>query len=342
MPAPDPADPDRDVSDEDLVGRLASGRQEACAVLYRRYASLIFGTAARTLGVSAAEEIVQEVLATVWRKAGTYDPSRGAVRPWILRIAHTRILNELRRRRRHPASPEPEENGLDALPGADSGPDEAAWSEYRRLAVRSAVDALPAPQRQALRLAFFDELTHEQASAFLEVPLGTVKTRIRAALAKLRPRLAPYATALLLVVVGVFVATRWNDALDAAGLRERALRLVTSSDIVPLRLTVVDGTASDTHATYRGRPGTGVAVMTFSHFPQPPAGRVYRAWAQRDGRWTPIGSVDIGADGAGLVIVEGPQVVVPPDVLEVTIETPGGDAAPTGSPIVRWSRTSGH
>jgi RNA polymerase sigma-70 factor (ECF subfamily) len=340
MPTPEPADSESDATDEVLVGRLAAGRQEACAALYRRYAGLIFGMAAQSLDTSAAEEIVQEVLAAVWRKSSTYDPLRGPARPWILRIAHTRILNELRRRSRRPAPPEPEDDGLDGIPGASAQPDDTAWREYRRQAVRSAVDGLPAPQRQALRLAFFDELTHEQAAEFLGAPLGTVKTRIRAALTKLRRELAPYATALLLAVVGVAVAVavRWSAARDTAGLRERALRLVTSSDIVPMRLTVPGAPASDMHATYRGRPGTNVAVMTFSHFAPPPTGRVYRAWAKRDGRWTSIGSIAIETDGSALVIVEGPEVSVPPDALQVTIEPDGTGDTPASDPVVLWTK----
>jgi len=274
-----------DESDEALVRQLVAGRQEACALLYRRYAGLIFGMAAQSLGTSAAEDIVQEVLATVWHKASTFDPARGAV--------------------------------------------------------RSAVDGLPAPQRQALRLAFFDELTHEQAAEFLDVPLGTVKTRIRTALTRLRTRLAPYAAALLVAVVGVVVAARWNASRELAGLRERALRLVTSSDIVPLRLTAPGATPADTHATYRARPGTTVAVLTFAHFAPPPAGQAYVAWAQRNGRWRLLASVVPGEDGGALVVLEGPEIAVPPDALEVTLEPVGSLDAPTGEPLVSWSRPSG-
>ena len=330
-----------DESDEALVRQLVAGRQEACALLYRRYAGLIFGMAAQSLGTSAAEDVVQEVLATVWHKASTFDPARGAVRSWILRIAHTRILNEFRRRSRHPAAPEPEEQGFDGLGGAVAEPDETAWREYRRQAVRSAVDGLPAPQRQALRLAFFDELTHEQAAEFLDLPLGTVKTRIRTALTRLRSRLAPYAAALLVAVVGVVVAARWNAARELAGLRERALRLVTSSDIVPLRLTAPGATPTDTHATYRARPGTTVAVLTFAHFAPPPAGQAYVAWAHRNGRWTSLAAVVPGDDGGALLVLEGPEVARPPDALEVTLEPVGSLDAPTGEPLVSWSRPSG-
>jgi hypothetical protein len=105
-----------------------------------------------------------------------------------------------------------------------------------------------------------------------------------------------------------------------------------------MRLTVPGAPASGMHATYRGRPGTNVAVLTFSHFAPPPTGRVYCAWAKRDGRWTSIGSVTIETDGSALVIVEGPQVAVPPDALQVTMEPGGAGDTPTSDPVVIWTK----
>ncbi len=330
-----------DLADEVLVDRLAAGSHDACAEIHRRYAGVVFGMAAQSLGASSAEEIVQEVVATVWRKAATYDRDRGPVRPWILRIAHTRILNELRRRSRRPAAPEPDGAGFDGLAGDSPPPDETAWREYRRQAVRRAVDALPPQQRQALRLAFFDELTHEQAAAFLGVPLGTAKTRIRAALLKLRPRLASYAVAFVAAATGAFATAQWSAERDAAALNGRALRLVTSSDVVPLRMTPAADDGSGLHATYRGRAGTPTAVVTLTHFPPAPAGRTYRAWARRGGRWAPLGVVAPGADGTGLLVVERDDVSVPPDALEVTMEASDRGDAPTVEPVVRWTKPDG-
>src|SRR3954468_3264774 len=175
--------PYADFSDEELMGELAAGRQEALAPLHGRYAALIFNLAAQTLDRAAAEEIVQDVFLVVWRKAGTFDPERGASSPGGLRIPHLRIINELRRRGRRPvAAPDPEGLRLMTLPDESLPPDEAAWQEYRRTAVQDAVSHLPAPQQQALSLAFFEDLTHEQIATFLNLPLGTAKTRIRAGL----------------------------------------------------------------------------------------------------------------------------------------------------------------
>src|SRR5436190_22935391 len=164
--------PNREPSDEELMRRLAAGRQEALARLHGRYAPLIFNLAAQTLDRAAAEEIAQDVFVTVWRKAATFDPARGAFRPWVLRIAHVRILNELRRRGRRPqVAPDPDGLRLAALPDPGPEPAEATWREYRRATVQEAVQALPPPQRQALSLAFFEDLTHEQVAGFLGLPL---------------------------------------------------------------------------------------------------------------------------------------------------------------------------
>src|ERR671932_132368 len=91
---------DQAAGDEELMRLLAGGRQEALGPLYSRYAPLIFGMAAQSLDRSGAEEIVQEVFLAVWRQAATFDPALGPFRPWVLQIAHFRILNELRRRGR--------------------------------------------------------------------------------------------------------------------------------------------------------------------------------------------------------------------------------------------------
>src|SRR5262249_17075892 len=116
-----------DVSDEDLVGALASGSHEALGPLYSRYAALVFGIAAKSLDDVAGEEIVQDVFLAVWRGAPSFDPERGPVRPWLLQIAHNRIINELRRRSRRPqAERDPGGLRLVALPDPDPDPAVAA------------------------------------------------------------------------------------------------------------------------------------------------------------------------------------------------------------------------
>jgi len=131
-----------DAPDEELMRQLAAGQQEALGPLYARYAPLIYGLGVRSLDAPAAEEVVQDVLLSVWRAAGTYDPERGAVRSWVLQIAHYRILNELRRRSRRPkVEPDPEGLRLLELPDREPDPAELAERAESRAAVRAALAA---------------------------------------------------------------------------------------------------------------------------------------------------------------------------------------------------------
>ncbi len=332
--------PYHDRSDEDLMRELAAGRQEALGPLHSRYAALIFNLAAQTLDRAAAEEIVQDVFLVVWRKAETFDPARGSFRPWVLRIAHLRIINELRRRGRRPkAVPDPEGLRLMTLPDGSPAPDEAAWQEYQRTAVQNAVAHLPPPQRQALSLAFFDDLTHEQIATFLGVPLGTTKTRIRAGLQKLRVYLTPVLVAVLVLLAGLLAALglRAHGQQATVAQQIRALRLVTSSEVVPIRLTAAPGLPAEMHATYRGHAGESIAVMTFEHFAPAPAGKSYQVWARQNGQWSALGTIQLDSSGDGLLIIERPAIATTPDALEVTLEPTGGNATPSGPVVVSWS-----
>src|SRR5271157_3575186 len=199
----DPSAKAPEETDEELVHALAGGRQEALGVLFARHAPLVFGIARQTLDGAAAEDIVQDVFLAVWHGAATFDPARGAFRPWLLQIAHHRVLNELRRRSRKPLSvTAADRDRLDGL--ADSSPEPSAelWREFRRSAVREALEQLPPLQRQALGLAFFEELTHEQVASVLNLRLGTAKSRIRSGLQRLRGQLSPVLALLALTLVG--------------------------------------------------------------------------------------------------------------------------------------------
>src|SRR6266508_122709 len=159
----------------------------------------------------------------------------------------------------------------DAIPDDTSAPDEIAWREYRRAAIRTAVAALPPPQRQALSLAFLEELTHEQVAVFLGLPLGTTKTRIRDGMRRLRgPLMALLATTLLVVAAGlVTVSVRSRHQQGDLQRNEDALQMVTSSDAVAIRLVAAPGIPEETHGTYRTRPGADIAVLTLSHVGPP-------------------------------------------------------------------------
>ncbi|MFL5758712.1 MAG: sigma-70 family RNA polymerase sigma factor [Thermomicrobiales bacterium] len=329
------------LSDEELMGLLADGHEDALAPLHSRYASLIFGLAARSLDPAAAEEIVQDVFLTLWNKASSYDSARGPVRPWLLRIAHLRVINELRRRGRRPAVlPDPEGARLATVPDQAPQPDEAAWREFRRTTVQAAVAALPPAQRQALSLAFFDDLTHEQVATFLGLPLGTAKTRIRTGMQHLRTSLVPLLTVLALVLAGGLVAlgTRLHDRQTILDLNTRALQVVTSSDTVAVRLVAAPGVDPASHGEYRSRPGDDLAVLTASYFVPAPAGHVYQAWARYGERWESLGIFQLNDMGHGLLLVDQHGRGAP-QALEVTEEPGGGSAAPTGPVVVSWTRS---
>jgi RNA polymerase sigma-70 factor, ECF subfamily len=331
-----------DRNDEALMSELAAGRREALGPLHGRYASLVLGLAARSLDRATAEEITQEVFLTVWQKAATFDPMRGTFRAWISHITQTRVINELRRRGRRPrTTSDSNVTGSEDLADSDPGPAEAVWREHRRAAVRAAVDTLPPRQREALCLAFLDDLTHEQVAAFLKLPVGTAKGRIRAGLKSLRFQLGP------LVTVGVILASiltfaGLRDKAQQAALRRqgRALSLVTNSEVVPKRLGATPGTNPAAHGNYRGRPGFDLSVLTLSYLLPAPQGYEYRAWASHGGRWTLLGRAQLDSDGRSLIIAEGPELATPPDQLQVTLEPIGSralaGAAPTTPPVVCW------
>ena len=172
--------------DQRLVERMASGDGAALRTLYDQHARGLFSLAVRILrSQQDAEDLVQEVFVQAWRQAIRYDPSRGTVAAWLLTQTRSRAIDKLRSRRARPEGAEVEgalERQRDPAAGADV--------EVVRLeqadAVRRALDGLPHPQRAALELAYYEGLTHVEIADRLEEPLGTVKTRIRQGLLRLR------------------------------------------------------------------------------------------------------------------------------------------------------------
>lgn len=316
---------------------LAAGSEGAIGALYARYAPTVFGMAAQAVDRATAEEIVQDVFVAVWQGARTFDPEKGQARAWLLQIAHYRIANELRRRSRRPRL-EADPESIQSARVPDPSPDQTqeAWQAHRREILRRALEALPQPQRQALGLAFFADLSHGEVARVLGLPLGTVKSRLRSGTALLRAKLAPLAAALLLLLLGVGLAARFLDKRPQLARDERALAMLTSSDAETLRLTAVSGVAAQTHATYRFRIGSETAVLTLSNFPQAARGETYVAWALYEGRWIPLGTARPDAAGKARLLAEGPAFAKRPDALEVTREGERIGASPTGTVVVRW------
>jgi RNA polymerase sigma-70 factor (ECF subfamily) len=166
---------------EALLRRLAGGDSGALGEFYDLYAGLVNGLALRILRNTAeAEDVVQEVFVQVWRQADRYDPTRGSAEAWLCTIARSRALDRLRRRAAR------REEGDEALPAGSEAP-----RTEEALAVRKALDALSADQRHALELAYYEGLTQTEIAERLRQPLGTVKTRIRTAMIRLREFLEP-------------------------------------------------------------------------------------------------------------------------------------------------------
>jgi RNA polymerase sigma-70 factor (ECF subfamily) len=169
--------------------RVAAGDSQALEILYDRYARVIYGMALRMLGTpELAEDIVQETFWRVWRRSTTFQPGRGQVSSWLLGIAHNLGIDELRRQRSHP-SPAYEQDDRPVLRDiADATMDVAgaALEEEQHRLINAALEQIPGEQRQAIELAYFDGLSQSEIAAKLQNPIGTVKTRIRLGLQKLR------------------------------------------------------------------------------------------------------------------------------------------------------------
>ena len=168
-----------------LLQQIVSGDGEAFRRFYDRYASLVFTFALRLLGSrSDAEDLLQEVFLQVWRQAQSYSPERGSPEAWLITMTRSRAIDKLRSLRRRDMSPlspdEPArlEGGMQVEP-----PTQASEA---KLTVQGVLTKLPEAQRIVLELAYFDGLTQSEIAARLREPLGTVKTRIRAGLERLR------------------------------------------------------------------------------------------------------------------------------------------------------------
>ena len=171
-------------SDLALVTAIRSGDQSAMAALYDRYSSIVYSVALRVLqDTGAAEDVLQDVFVQLWRKSGAFDASRGNMAAWLAVIARHRAIDALRRRR-------PENDIEDFVVAVE--PDLASAADRSRSmdTVRGALQTMPAPQRAALEMAYFEGLTHSEIAEKTGEPLGTIKTRIRTGLLSLRKALA--------------------------------------------------------------------------------------------------------------------------------------------------------
>ena len=172
------------LADEDLLSLVGQGDAEAFTILYDRYGRAAFFLAYRLMGErQAAEDLVQDAFLKLWRSATSYRPERSSVRTWLLSIVRNRGIDQLRAH----ASRRRTQDRIEAL-APRSQPSEAfaeTWRNSQRDRVRDALNTLPPEQLKVLELTYFSGYTHVQVSELLDVPLGTIKGRMRLGLKKM-------------------------------------------------------------------------------------------------------------------------------------------------------------
>ncbi len=166
-----------DASDEEVLTLVASGSELAFRTIWQRYGAAVFSLCLRRLSDrGAAEDAAQEAFTNVWKRAATFDPSRGSPAGWLYAVARNAAAQQARHHRR------------DVVPVRVLDKSQASDEEeaVTRLALHAALSRIPATEREVIELAYFDDLSHSQIADRLSLPLGTVKTRIRSGLQRLQ------------------------------------------------------------------------------------------------------------------------------------------------------------
>jgi RNA polymerase sigma-70 factor (ECF subfamily) len=189
---------DQSADDASLVQRMQRGDERALAALYDRYAASLLGMVLRTVRERPdAEAVLMEVFLQAWRGAATFDSARGSVLAWLAMMARSRAMDAARRGARRERHETAEQDSVDAIESVEApeptDPLHGLEQQERRTAIEQAMTALVPAQRLVIELAFFEGLTHVEIAERLSEPLGTVKTRIRQGMIKLRDLLAPLA-----------------------------------------------------------------------------------------------------------------------------------------------------
>lgn len=168
-----------DLPDGTLIERIAARDHAAFEELHRRYARAVLGLALRRIGDRGrAEDATQETFTAIWRSAARYDAARGPGAPWLYTVARNTIVNGLRR------APEPATETPDTA-ADEAGPPEHAEASWEAWRLHRALETLPASERRVVELAYWSGLSQSEIASFLDIPLGTVKTRVRTALHRL-------------------------------------------------------------------------------------------------------------------------------------------------------------
>jgi RNA polymerase sigma-70 factor (ECF subfamily) len=168
-----------DASDAELLTRIAGRDRESFELLYNRYVRSVFGLALRRLrDRQRAEDAVQETFASIWRSAASYKPDRGPAAPWLYAIARNAIVDRFR------AQPDTSGEVPDVVSG-EPGPADQAESSFVSWRIHRALEELPQREREVVELAYWSGMSQSEVAEYLHIPLGTVKTRTRSALARL-------------------------------------------------------------------------------------------------------------------------------------------------------------
>ena len=177
-----------DLRDEQVITLIANGEKDALEVFYNRYASSVFSLARYMLKEQTlAEEVTQDVFLSLWLKASSYNPQRGTPRAWFITMAHHRIIDVIRARKRKAQSTNQVAHELlDLLPSSQPSTEEEAHGNLDREQILTALTSLPEEQRKVIIMAYFEGFSQSEIADRLDQPLGTVKTRVRLAMQKLR------------------------------------------------------------------------------------------------------------------------------------------------------------
>ncbi len=177
-----------DMDDAALLHAMQGGDESSVAVLYDRYGGAAYGLAHRiTNDATLAEDVVQDAFVSVWKQCARFDGSRGQAKSWLMTIVHHKAVDTVRRRAGRPERPLPE--GFDEPVAVLGRPDELTERSMDAAAVRNAVRGVPEDQRTTIMMAYFEGLTHIEIAERMKVPLGTVKSRLRIGLEKMRAEL---------------------------------------------------------------------------------------------------------------------------------------------------------
>ena len=179
------------LEDQELLYRIATGEKDALEAVYDRYSPAVYSLARYMLRSEAvAEEATQEVFLNIWLKASSYNSTRGQPKSWIMSVAHHKIIDIIRSRKRDATATDPKEyETLDLLPSGQEATDITVERNLEGERVRKALEKLPPAQQEVIALSYYGGLSQSEISEKLGRPLGTIKTRARLAMQKLREEL---------------------------------------------------------------------------------------------------------------------------------------------------------